>query len=404
MPSGSFSKKARNRSSITNKKNCGGNKKGGLAPRATGPTEFRNVFFNTSPTVNFKISKGGLPCPESYSNNPGGQCSGGVSPRSVTRGCRNLTMRFDISGNSVRIITLQQFANNNSGVIINNAGEFEVIQNTTIANRTTLKIAQGETLRVNARVINNGTIQNNGSLINENLIVNDTTGVIIEDSGTTTHNTNSGVIVHQGKITVTSRGSFVNDGRIHYFDPGSINGEYPDGTGSMHYQSTDNSQDQLMWGEATSIHLVGGDIQTVEDLQSKLNAGNITLVTAGNTLPIGLLSTISFGGETSLVIPSEDSGAFYRTLRITEGVTLEVTHGAIDNSADANQFGLIPNILNTGVITGRGTIILNQNNGIRGCLENDGQSKIYDITIINRGAIQSPVGAIDDSVTITDGG
>lgn len=78
MPSGSFSRRVRNTSSITNRKNCGGNKKAGLAPRATGPVEFRNVAFNTWPTVNFKLSKGNLPCPTNYSNNPGGQCAGGV--------------------------------------------------------------------------------------------------------------------------------------------------------------------------------------------------------------------------------------------------------------------------------------------------------------------------------------
>ena len=100
MPSGSFSKRARNTDSVVNRKNCGGNKKAGLAPRATGPVEFRNVAFDTHPTVNNKVHQGGLPCPENYSNNPGGQCSGGVSPRSVTRGCGNLTIRFDISGNN----------------------------------------------------------------------------------------------------------------------------------------------------------------------------------------------------------------------------------------------------------------------------------------------------------------
>ena len=90
MPSGNFSKNARNQSSITSRKTCGGNKKGGLAPRATGPTQFRNVAFNTSPTVNFKIHKGGLPCPKNYSNNPGGQCSGGVGALASTRnrGCK----------------------------------------------------------------------------------------------------------------------------------------------------------------------------------------------------------------------------------------------------------------------------------------------------------------------------
>ena len=89
MPSGSFSKRARNSDSIVNKKNCGGNKKAGLAPRATGPTQFRNVAFNTCPTVNFKIHKGNLPCPENYRNNPGGQCSGGVGALASTRnrGC-----------------------------------------------------------------------------------------------------------------------------------------------------------------------------------------------------------------------------------------------------------------------------------------------------------------------------
>ena len=92
MPSGSFSKNARYTSVITNKKNCGGNKKAGLAPRATGPTEFRNVAFDTHPTVNFKVHKGGLPCPENYRNNSGGQCSGGVGALASTRnrGCRNI--------------------------------------------------------------------------------------------------------------------------------------------------------------------------------------------------------------------------------------------------------------------------------------------------------------------------
>ena len=115
MPSGSFSKRARNTDSVVNRKNCGGNKKAGLAPRATGPVEFRNVAFDTHPTVNNKVHQGGLPCPENYSNNPGGQCSGGVSPRSVTRGCGNLTIRFDISGNSNRftIGTIHPFEINN---------------------------------------------------------------------------------------------------------------------------------------------------------------------------------------------------------------------------------------------------------------------------------------------------
>ena len=92
MPSGSFSKRARNTDSVINKKNCGGNKKAGLAPRATGPTQFRNVAMIQG--VNFKIHKGGLPCPTNYSNNPGGQCAGGVGALASTRnrGCNNLTI------------------------------------------------------------------------------------------------------------------------------------------------------------------------------------------------------------------------------------------------------------------------------------------------------------------------
>lgn len=109
MPSGSFSKRARYIDSIINKKNCGGNKKAGLAPRATGPTEFRNVAFNTSPAVNFKVHKGGLPCPENYSNNPGGQCSGGVGALASTRnrGCRNLGALRPLCSKRQRI-TLEQ--------------------------------------------------------------------------------------------------------------------------------------------------------------------------------------------------------------------------------------------------------------------------------------------------------
>lgn len=141
MPSGTFSKKARNVDTIINKKNCGGNKKAGLAPRATGPVEFRNVAFNTSPAVNNKVHQGGLPCPENYSNNPGGQCSGGVSPRSVTRGCGNLTLRFDISGNNNRftsgtihpfeinnITDPNHFSNKHTSDILNDRG---LIQSTT---------------------------------------------------------------------------------------------------------------------------------------------------------------------------------------------------------------------------------------------------------------------------------
>ncbi len=39
--------------------------------------------------MNFKIHKGGLPCPENYRNNPGGQCAGGVGALASTRnrGC-----------------------------------------------------------------------------------------------------------------------------------------------------------------------------------------------------------------------------------------------------------------------------------------------------------------------------
>jgi len=91
MPSGSFSKRARSVQSVTNKKNCGGNKKAGLAPRSTGPVEFRNTALNKQ-GVNFKIHQAGLPCPETYRNNPGGQCAGGVGALASTRarGCRNL--------------------------------------------------------------------------------------------------------------------------------------------------------------------------------------------------------------------------------------------------------------------------------------------------------------------------
>lgn len=89
MPSGSFSKRARNIDSLVNKKNCGGNKKDGLSPR-TGKTVSAIRSINKR-GVTFKLNNPSLPCPIEYSNNPGGQCSGGVgSPASTrNRGCRN---------------------------------------------------------------------------------------------------------------------------------------------------------------------------------------------------------------------------------------------------------------------------------------------------------------------------
>lgn len=89
MPSGSFSSRARNISSLVNKKNCGGNKKAGLAPRSTGSVKYL-LALKRHPAVNFKISRGGLPCPENYTNNTGGQCTGGVGgiASNRNRGCR----------------------------------------------------------------------------------------------------------------------------------------------------------------------------------------------------------------------------------------------------------------------------------------------------------------------------
>ena len=91
MPSGSFSKRARNVDSIVNRKNCGGNKKAGLAPRATG-SQWYYIALNTWPAVNTKVHQMNLPCPLNYRNNPGGQCSGGVGALASTRsrGCNNL--------------------------------------------------------------------------------------------------------------------------------------------------------------------------------------------------------------------------------------------------------------------------------------------------------------------------
>ena len=126
MPSGSFSKNARNVSSVVNQKTCGGNKKGGLAPRATGPVEFRNSALSKQ-GINFKLHLPGLPCPTTYSNNPGGQCSGGVgSPASTrNRGCRYsvtknttpLTLEMALEqGGVFRFQTL--FIDDNKGILI----------------------------------------------------------------------------------------------------------------------------------------------------------------------------------------------------------------------------------------------------------------------------------------------
>jgi hypothetical protein len=90
MPSGSFSKRARNTDSLVNRKNCGGPKKAGLGTSPNAPTIFYHAN-KTNPTVNYlNPSSAGLPCPESYSNNPGGQCSGGVGAIASTRnrGCK----------------------------------------------------------------------------------------------------------------------------------------------------------------------------------------------------------------------------------------------------------------------------------------------------------------------------
>lgn len=89
MPSGTFSKRARNINSLVNKKNCGGNKKAGLAPTGTGSAKYL-LALQRHPAVNFKISRGGLPCPENYTNNTGGQCTGGVGgiASNRNRGCR----------------------------------------------------------------------------------------------------------------------------------------------------------------------------------------------------------------------------------------------------------------------------------------------------------------------------
>ncbi|MHA1989156.1 MAG: hypothetical protein ACW98D_21240 [Promethearchaeota archaeon] len=133
MPSGSFSKRARNTDSVINKKNCGGNKKGGLSPRATGRTQFRNVAMNQG--VNFKIHKGGLPCPTNYSNNPGGQCAGGVGALASTRsrGCNNLTICKKTSNNSCPPASLEPYVGNwrvtdSQGTIIVDLQHVDVIK------------------------------------------------------------------------------------------------------------------------------------------------------------------------------------------------------------------------------------------------------------------------------------
>lgn len=91
MPSGSFSKRARNTDSIVNRKNCGGPKKAGLGRSRNAPTIF-NYANKSNPTVNrlHPSTADSKSCPPSYSNNPGGQCSGGVGAIASTRnrGCK----------------------------------------------------------------------------------------------------------------------------------------------------------------------------------------------------------------------------------------------------------------------------------------------------------------------------
>ena len=86
MPTG----RARNISSIVNRtNNCGGNKKAGLAPTTNGTV--LKITNSVSRGVSRKISRS-FPsayfCPFDYSNNPGGQCSGGVG-KMQTVGCKN---------------------------------------------------------------------------------------------------------------------------------------------------------------------------------------------------------------------------------------------------------------------------------------------------------------------------
>ena len=191
MPSGSFSKHARNTTSIVNRKTCGGNKKAGLSPRATGPVAFRNSALNKQ-GVNFKLHRSQLPCPETYSNNPGGQCSGGVgSPASTrNRGCRNygsqgkscslreqITLEQAYAQGGVRdcqdLVITEATAYNyeyneftytsKSGLLINNGSTFRIAKTATVS--INIEIDNGEAVQSigifvtnNSRLINNGTI------------------------------------------------------------------------------------------------------------------------------------------------------------------------------------------------------------------------------------------------------
>ena len=84
MPTG----RARNISSIVNRtNNCGGNKKAGLAPTIGGNTFVMNARLIKGVSVkdSFSVDKASE-CPYGYSNNPGGQCAGGVGAM-AERGC-----------------------------------------------------------------------------------------------------------------------------------------------------------------------------------------------------------------------------------------------------------------------------------------------------------------------------
>ena len=64
----------KNNAKITNRANCGGNKKAGLAPTiGYGP-----FALNAIRMKGVQTSSNYLFCPVNFSNNPGGQTSGGV--------------------------------------------------------------------------------------------------------------------------------------------------------------------------------------------------------------------------------------------------------------------------------------------------------------------------------------
>jgi hypothetical protein len=352
MPSGSYSKRVRNTDSIVNKKNCGGNKKGGLAPRATGPTQFRNVAFNTSPTINFKLHKAGLPCPTNYSNNPGGQCAGGVG-RMYQLACRASKTPF----RSIKRITLKQalqqggvrknqllFLDNNEGLVLDD--DF---------------IVEGSVILNDIKNPKLGNIADNklaGIFLAENKVLT-VTGEIVLGNISTNDNIDIYGIYNAGIIEISGTG-LITIGDISSVNTHS-HGIFQTGQGMNHIQKHLNFAGAIKIGDITSTNANAFGVLFGNLIDVQIQIGDISgsnRVTGVELSELVLMRAhVSIGNVTNSGLQGNTSGIYGPTVEISGSFTCkDITStgdGWVSGISVINVSGSVTcgNISNTGETT-----------------------------------------------------